>query len=357
MDILILTGRFGMGHWSASQALAEQLEADGHTVALTDLFDYALPELAPSMYWGFRFLVTRMGGIYNRYHRMTHDRAGEILLAGLLERRLGELLEKVHPDLVLSTHPACSGVVARYKRDGGNGIPLITCMTDVTSHSEWIHSGTDCYLVPSPEVGQALADKGVAPERILVSGIPVKNRFSPAGRRQDGPRQLLIMGGGLGLMPRKDSFYEALNALEGVHTTILTGKNRRLYRRLAGKYEHIEAVPFTDRVAEYMARAHLMLSKPGGITTFEAIAARLPMLAWEPFLEPERENADFLVRNGMARVAAKEEAACLAAIRETIYDRNVLAGMERAMERLAGTLCRNAACAAVRAMEREVVCA
>lgn len=54
------------------------------------------------------------------------------------------------------------------------------------------------------------------------------------------------MGGGLGLMPRKDSFYEALNALPGVHTTILTGKNQKLYDRLAGKYENIEVVAFTD---------------------------------------------------------------------------------------------------------------
>ena len=357
VDILILTGKFGMGHWSASLSLQGQLEADGHSVILKDFFDYALPELAPSMYRGFRFLVTRMGGVYNLYHRMTRNASGEILLAGLLERRLGELLDAVRPKLILSTHPVCSGVVSGYKGHTGNAIPLITCLTDVTSHSEWIHPGTDFYLAPSPEVRQALADKGVDPDRILAGGIPVRDRFDSAGRRQDGPRQLLIMGGGLGLMTRKDSFYGALNALEGVHTTILTGKNQRLYRRLAGKYENLEVVPFTDRVPEYMARAHLMLSKPGGITVFEAIAARLPMLAWEPFLEQERENADFLVRNGMARVAAKEEEACLAAIRETIYDERQLRSMERAMERLTAVLCQNAACAAVDAVAREAVCA
>ena len=357
VDILILTGKFGMGHWSASLSLQEQLEADGHNVALRDFFDYALPELAPSMYRGFRFLVTCMGGVYNLYHRMTRNTSGEILLAGLLERRLGELLEEERPELILSTHPVCSGVISGYKEHTGNGIPLITCLTDVTSHSEWLHSGTDFYLVPSPDVRQALADKGVAPERVLVSGIPVRDRFGSIGRWQAGQRQLLIMGGGLGLMPRKDSFYEALNALEGVHTTILTGKNQRLYRRLAGRYENLEAVPFTDRVPEYMARAHLMLSKPGGITAFEAIAARLPMLAWEPFLEQERENADFLVRNGMARVAGKEEEACLAAIRETIYDEKQLQSMERAMERLTALLSQNAACAAVDMIAREAVCA
>ena len=58
------------------------------------------------------------------------------------------------------------------------------------------------------------------------------------------------MGGGLGLLPRKDAFYEALNDLPGVRTTILTGRNQRLYERLSGRYEHIEVVGFTDRVWE-----------------------------------------------------------------------------------------------------------
>ena len=357
MEILILTGKFGMGHWSASQSLAGQLEAEGHKAVLVDFFDYALPELAPSMYWGFSFLVTHMGGLYNAYHRLTRNVDNEVPMVSLLRCKLGELLGTVRPDVILSTHPVCSCVVSRYKRDEGGRVPLITCITDVTSHSEWIHPDTDCYLVPSPNVRAALMAKGVDPERILVSGIPVKADFGRTARSQEGSRELLIMGGGLGLMPRNNSFYEALNGLEGVHTTILTGKNDRLYRRLAGRYEQIEAVPFTDRVPEYMGRAHLMLSKPGGITTFEAIAARLPMLAWEPFLEQERENARFLVSHGMARVAAMEEEACLAAIRETIYDRKLLAGMERAMEKMAAELCRNAACAVVSALEREAVCA
>ena len=64
----------------------------------------------------------------------------------------------------------------------------------------------------------------------------------------------------------------------------------------------------------------------------EAIAARLPILAWQPFLKQEQENANFLVRRGMARIAAKEESACLAAIRETICDGEALSAMERAMD-------------------------
>ncbi len=351
MDILIITGKFGMGHWSAAQSLREQLEREGHRAQVVDFFDYALPELAPTMYWGFNFLVTYWGGLYNLFHRMTRNAEGEVPLAAQLTRRLSGLLAAMRPELVLSTHPVCSGVVAQYKLKQGSRLPLVTCMTDVTCHSEWIHPGTDCYMVPSAAVREGLVSKGVDRERIVVSGVPVRTQFSGEARPSSGPRELLIMGGGLGLMPRRDSFYEALNALPNVHTTILTGKNEKLYQRLRGRYENLEAVPFTQEVPRYMGRAHLMLSKPGGITVFEAIAARLPMLAWEPFLEQERENADFLVRHGMARVAAKEESACLAAIRDTIYNEELLAGMERAMEDMAGSLRAASVCSVIRELK------
>ena len=347
MNILILTGKFGMGHLSAANALREQLVQDGHRADVVDLFEYALPERAPMMYWWFNVLVTYGGIFYNIYHDLTVNDSGDGRGDGLLGG-LDRLLDEYGPDVVVSTHPICSAAMAKYKEEGPSDIPLVTCVTDVTCHSEWLHPGTDCYLVAEESVRRGFIAKGADPEAVVVSGIPVSGRFRPARRGRSQRRELLIMGGGLGLMPRRDSFYQALNALPGVHTTILTGRNEKLFQRLNGRYENIEAVPFTAEVEKYMARADLMLSKPGGITCFEAIAARLPILAWQPFLKQERDNAEFLVRRGMARIAAKEESACLAAIRETIYDDKALAGMGRAMDDTAAALSRTAACAVVR---------
>lgn len=355
MKILILTGKFGMGHWSASQALAQQLEREGHQVDTVDFFDYALPELAPAFYRAFGWLVKYGGGLYNLFHRLTRNVEGEMPLAGAWVEHLEQLLLETGAEVVVSTHPVCSSVVARYKRDGGV-MPLVTCITDVTSHSEWIHPGTDCYLVASEEVRQGLVSKGVEEDRVLVSGIPVGQQFT-GGTPHRERRELLIMGGGLGLMPRRDRFYEQLNQLPGVHVTILTGRNEKLYQRLHGRYENIEVVGFTTQVDQYMARAHLMLSKPGGITVFEAIASRLPMLVWAPFLEQERENARFLLEAGMARLAAKEEEACLWAIESTLYDEAGLAAMRWAMERASDTMCRAAVCAVVEQLAGEGICA
>ena len=346
MEVLILSGKFGHGHWSAACSLRERLEREGHTAQVVDFFAYALPEWAPAIYRGFDLLVRYGGGLYNLYHRATRNGADEVPLAGVLTRRMAGLLAAVRPDAVIATHPVCAGAAARYKREQGARLPLITCVTDVTCHSEWIHRGTDCYLAPSAAVGRGLAAKGVERARIAVTGIPVSGRFGAAAGTDGGTfqrttgrqRELLIMGGGLGLMPRRDGFYQALDSLPGVHTTILTGSNDKLYRRLAGRYANIEAVPFTDLVDRYMARADLMLSKPGGITVFEAIASRLPILAWEPFLEQERENARFLLDNGIGLVASREEPACLAAIRACIYNDALLAAMGRRMDAMCAAL-------------------
>lgn len=355
MKILILTGKFGMGHWSASCALQQQLEQEGHQVETVDFFDYAMPELAPTLYRMFGWLVKYGGGLYNLFHRLTRNVEGEMPLAGAWVEHLEDLLWSQGTDVVVSTHPVCSAVVARYKKEGGQ-VPLVTCITDVTCHSEWIHPGTDGYLVASQQVRRGLMAKGVEAGRIFVSGIPVGAQFTQ-GSPHGGRRELLIMGGGLGLMPRGERFYEQLDALPNIHVTILTGRNEKLYQRLHGKFDHIEVVGFTTRVDAYMARAHLMLSKPGGITTFEAIASRLPMLVWAPFLEQERENARFLLESGMARLAHRGEEACLWAIERTLYDQVGLAGMRRAMAQVSDTMCRAAVCLVVEQLAGERVSA
>lgn len=342
MNILILTGKFGNGHYSAALSLRERLLAQDESarVEVADFLDYALEDGAEAVYKGFSLLVTHGSALYNLYYNLTQNakRRAPDLLAVLFSDKLGQLLEEKRPDLLIATHPFCAQVISAYKAEMGDPVPLVTCVTDLTSHSEWLSPLTDGYLVGSPSVREALVAKGVPRERISVTGIPVSPAFRAAHRRRNGRRQLLIMGGGLGLMPRSDGFYEALNALEGVEVTILTGRNRKLLERLEGKYPHIRAVGFTDRVADYMAQADLLLSKPGGITLFEAIFSELPILAWAPFLQQEINNADFLVRAGIGAIADKEQGSCLAAVRALLYDDDALAAMRGRMHELKGQL-------------------
>ena len=342
MKLMILTGKFGMGHWAASLSLKQQLERGlSAKVEVVDFFAAALPELSPALYKSFQFLVTYGGGLYNLIHILTEDTRTAMPnpLADALTQRFYDLALEEQPDAVIATHPMCAQLVSRFKHDYGVPLTLVTCITDVTCHSEWLNSGTDCYFVGSPTVRDGLIAKGVAPEKIEVTGIPVREEFKRPVRRGGGlPRNLLIMGGGLGMLPKRDSFYDGLNELPHVHTTIITGHNEKLRQRLAGKWENIEVLGFTDRVCDYMARSDLMLSKPGGSTMFEAIFSELPLLAWAPQLAQEKENARFLTAAGVGLVTPRGPEACLNSIRGVIYDTALLSAMAENAGRLRAQL-------------------
>ena len=344
MKILILSGKFGMGHWSAANALRQSLgiHMPEAQVNIVDLFQCVAPGCADAIYRGFTFLVTHGGSLYNTYYRCTEKtvqpEGRHTCLLPLLDK-VEELLQEEKPDGIISTLPLCAQLLSCYKRERGLWAPLVTCITDLSIHPEWINWGTDCYMVGSREVRDGLVAQGVERERILITGIPVRPEFhAPACRLRRENRELLLMGGGLGLLPREESFYQALNDLPNTHTTVLTGSNRKLHQRLSGRYPNLTAVSFTPRVREYMLNADLMVSKPGGITLFEAISTGVPLLMPKPFLQQEINNADFAVRRGIAQVAEKGSDACLAAIRRLLDHPEQLRRMSDNMARLRGEL-------------------
>ena len=56
-----------------------------------------------------------------------------------------------------------------------------------------------------------------------------------------------------------------------------------------------------------MYNADLFLTKPGGISTFEAAAATLPMLLFSPSMEQEKHNLDYILSNNFGQVLSATE--------------------------------------------------
>lgn len=339
MNILVLTGKFNMGHWSVAQSIRQELRMayPNARVDVEDVLCYAIPGMDSAVYKLFQVFVTCTPRLYNVFYRLTEKGTGDVLpvYARPLLQAMEELLAERKPDVVIATHPLCTQLVGRCKKRGSYGGGLITCVTDITGHGEWLCRECDGYLVGAEAVRDAFTARGVDPGRIAVTGIPVRREFKePASGGAGRERRLLIMGGGQGLLPRDDDFYAALNAMPNVKTTLITGGNRRLFDRLAGRYPNIQVMGFTPEVHAYMRQSDLVLSKPGGATTFEAIFSATPMLAWEPFWEQERRNAAFLVREGMGRVAGREKGECLAALEELLTDPTALAEMSGRMKAL-----------------------
>lgn len=351
MNILILTGKFGMGHWAASQSLRQQLLGTFPDAAVTveDFPAYVMPNASEVLYKFFHLVVTRGSFLFNAYYNLTaqgHTDA-RAPLEGLFLDKLAELLEQHRPDAVIATHPLCAQIVSRLKEEAVQkehcylDLPLFTCITDVSSHPEWINRNTDCYLVPNREVRISLEEKGVLPARIRVTGIPVREEFRSLTRRRawlkcGGQRdaELLVMGGGLGLLPLDESFYETLDRIPDTHTTIITGCNEKLRRHLAGRWKNIEVLGYVDRVWEYLEKSDMIVTKQGGITLFESIFAQVPIYSWRPALCQEQGNARWIVDKEIGWVAGTGAEECAGEIREILMDEKRLARAAARMDRV-----------------------
>lgn len=368
MNILILTGRFGMGHIKAAGAITEELlqAYPKARIDTVDFMEYLFPTLSPCIYKGFQLLVSRCSGLYNSLNHIA-GRYGDVPMKHALLRKMDDLLSLYQPDLILATLPICGQYISAYKALRRCRIPLYTYITDITVHEEWLSSGTDLYFVGDSTTKNALLVRGIPSDKILVTGIPVSQAFQAAGAvkrarqvnedaegvmlkksevintgmQKDGAvRRLLVMGGGLGLIPGGLRLLENLSRDPRLSITLIAGTNTKLADQVRAACPSVRTIGFTDQVARYMQEADLLVTKPGGITTFEAIASRTPLYVVCPFLEQERGNAHFIENTGIGRVLWDTDGSAGMVERDLsglLSDANRLSAMQQNMDKLSAS--------------------
>ncbi len=303
MKIWILTSSFGSGHFSVAKALEEEYTQQGHTVVVSDIVRLLYPKKADLIYTVFRRYICQSSQIYtlvNHFGRNTY-RHPETHPA------LQKELERIRPDQIVTTWSGCGRKLGKLE------VPVHVCITDVGVHAGWLYPYAASYAVATADVAEQLEHMGVPAEKIHVRGIPVKSAFrqlpdkTAAEQRQD--KHLLIMGGGLGVIPWLDDLLRDLQQAPHVKITVITGKNRKLYQKLHRQYPAVQAVGFVDDVPRYLAEADFLVSKPGGVSLFESIYATTPCIAMCPAYQHELENAAFIEQQELGMVVWQEKSA------------------------------------------------
>lgn len=162
----------------------------------------------------------------------------------------------------------CVKAIASYKEKTGLSTPLVTCITDISMHPEWKADQTDLYLAPTREIKEHLICEGTKAENILVTGIPVRQQFLNMDRKhlenEKEVRRVLVMGGGLGLMPDLRRLLGKLHSMQSVQTIVITGKNHKMYEEWVNRYEDVKVLGYTENISKYMRWADLVITKPEG---------------------------------------------------------------------------------------------
>lgn len=310
MKVLILTGKFGMGHYSVSEAIKEEINNKDSKieVKIVDIIDYLMPSASKVIYKSFNTLVTKWSNLYN-FISMNNEDINIKTFNSFFIKGLDKLFFEFNPDIVISTLPISSQYISKYKSINKLNIPLFTFITDISSHNEWIHKNTDFYFVGDISIKESLVDKGIDKNKVIVSGIPVKQRFKDniIEFNNNKLKEILIMGGGLGLISFSEKLFERLNNEKEIKTTVITGNNKKMFDDLKSKYKNINVLGYTDRINDYMKKADLIISKSGGITLFESIYSETPIYVVNPFLFQEVKNAKFIEDKKIGKVIWDEK--------------------------------------------------
>lgn len=336
MRILILSGRFGFGHEMAANAVREEFrrqEPDA-VIIQKDLPTWFAPHISKMIYKVFGLVAERYHGIYNLVYKISgRMNSGNRPSGPIIYRKFRKMVEKYQPDVLVCTHPFCEKSAATYKAKSGSKIPLVTCITDISMHKEWFAKQADIYLAPTVEVKENLIGFGALPENVLVTGVPVRQQFLHSEKEglKTAGKHVLVMGGGLGIMPELEGLLYTLHETPGVRATVITGKNQKTYETWKGCFDDIEVLGYVDNIGKYMRKADLIITKAGGITLFESLHSKVPMFIIRPFLEQEIVNARYAQRKGFAHVVWDKKEDFTAQLRRMLEDGARLDEMKKCM--------------------------
>jgi processive 1,2-diacylglycerol beta-glucosyltransferase len=190
--------------------------------------------------------------------------------------------------------------------------PMTVCVvTDFEAHALWMEQAVDLYCVATEETKASLVARGAKVENVVATGIPIAAKFSQPSdphqvRKRHGLRDdlpvVLVLSWGFGMGP----VAEILSSLDRVErafqTLVVAGRNEELRRELASRdYRHpTRVLGFVANMHELMAVADLIVTKPGGLTTSEALATGRPLFILNPIPGQEAANSDFLLERGAA---------------------------------------------------------
>lgn len=332
MKTLILSCNTGGGHNTAGRALLEELNRRDLPAEMLDALSFGrkhTSRIVSQSYINVASVTPKLfGGIYHLgdFISSSHRKSPVYLANAHYAETLHRYIVENGFDTVLCPHlfPAEALTWARKKLGGTYKFYMVA--TDYTCIPFTEETEPDAFFIPHADLIPEYEEKGVPRDKLLVTGIPISRRF-PEHMEKAAARQALnlsrsahiclMMTGSMGFgdilpLPEKLCAAEA-----DVQVIVLTGSNAEMRKRLAERYGssgRVIALPFTDRVADYMAACDVMLSKPGGLTSTEAAALNVPLIHTDPIPGCETRNAAFFQEHGMSlRAVGTEEIAQTAA--------------------------------------------
>lgn len=296
------------------------MESQGHDVSILDTYKYISPMIGLGVDKGYVFMGRFWPKLNETIYQGAEKSSGRRdmkasfpwAFADLTKTKMQHYVQQENPDVIVCPI-VMTGIITTVLRDSDmidRRIQTVGIVTDYSLHPYWEYTDMDYFVCANELMIPSMVRRGVPRDKILPFGIPIDQKFSrsieqSAARAKNGldPDKLTILlsAGGMGFAGLVAAA-EEIDKVDDVQMIAICGTNQMLFNKLQGMNFHnpMHVHGFVDNMDEYMDAADIIVTKPGGLSTSEAIAKRKPLLLSDPMPGVENMNEAFLVNNSLA---------------------------------------------------------
>ncbi|MBE5738687.1 MAG: hypothetical protein E7354_03065 [Clostridiales bacterium] len=333
MRVLIFTASAGNGHNSSAKRITEKLlEKDPTTVIETvDMYkSYASKPKAWAMEKGYFFLCNHCVSLYNYFFKKSEKSTVENkdkskcnkevypIMYGMLNK-----IYEFQPDVIVSTY--IFGAIALTNLKRYYKIPAKTmCMCldyGISPYWECCPTGLDYMFLTNEGMYDAFKEKGYSDKQLIVSGIPVSDKFNNPPTKEEARKSLgldpdmftvVLTTQSFFPIKNKTIFRELAKVQKPIQIVVVNGKNTKCKKEIdhlistANLPHKFISLGFTDKIVEIFSASDILLGKAGGLFTTEQINLGLPGLIVDKLPQQEIYNKQYLIDNNCALAVTKD---------------------------------------------------
>ena len=324
--ILILSLKAGQGHNSAARAVQDELRKSGAYCHVLDVYAYLNKVVGTAYDKGYTLMARKyprlLDQVYQNAERV-HERDSmksyfPYAFADMNKRKMSRYISEFQPDAIVCTHVI--GCITLHQLLASSlldpAIPRIGIITDYTLYEFWDKVDINYYIVGADFMINEFQRRGIPREKVKPFGIPLASKFEKSISKDEAREKLglekkptlLVLSGGMGMGTLPDAV-RSLESLDCWQVVVICGSNENLLRKLEKKYPEGESnfklLGFVDNMDEYMDAADIVFTKPGGLTTTEALRKDKTLLLMQPLPGVEEANTAYYVNSRLALLTNK----------------------------------------------------
>lgn len=321
----------------AARAVEEELAAGGLPVVHQDAYQYVSPLSRwayTQLHLGLTEFSPRVYGPLYRFANQSRLLAEAYRQFSVFSRAVfARTVAQLRPHLIVTTHAIGCALAAPLK--DRFGFRLVTLTTDYYAHAFQYHPKVDRYCASHAWTAADLRAAGVSPDRVVVTGIPLRRSFDTFPNFLEARQQLglpldrpfiLITRGGMAVGRETVSLLEALLTSPLLGTAVFVavlGSRERGYQLVSQRFggsSRVRLLRFVENMEVFLAAADVVIGKAGGLSSTEVFTAGRPLVVYAPNVGIETPNVQRWMTAGAVIDAARSPATAVRAVREILTE-------------------------------------